>query len=1081
MGNLINRIIGGAIKYRIAVIGATLVMAAAGLWAFETLTTDAFPDLTPNAVLVMTTVRGLSPVETEQQITYPMEVAMLGLPRTQGVRSISKVGLSVVTVTFDDDVDLYFARALVQQRMQDVLSQLPAGAEATLGPPATPMGEVFKYLVESDSVLSPGDTLALINLTNIQEYTIKPLLRTVPGVADVNTGGWFLQQFEIDADPSKLAGYGLTLSDMEKALRENNTNFGGGYVEDRGERFTVRGLGRVTDTADLANVVLATRGATPVRVRDVAQVAIAAQPRFGSVSRDGKGQVVSGSILMLKGANGREVVDAVVAKLGEIAPLLPKGVHVRPFYNQGEVVTRTTHTVFKNLIEGALLVIAVLFLFLRSARASLLTASVIPLSLLFAFLAMKRFGLSANLMSLGALDFGLIVDASVVMVENFIRRLSAEAGEDGAGRVDRVNVMRQAAFEVGRPIVFGVAIIIAVYVPIFTLEGIEGRMFRPMAFTVCAAVIGSLILALTYIPAVASYVFAHGAAGKGASAQAGHGAKGNPGIAGDGSPQQTHEDAQWFIALRARYDAALTWALAHRRRVVGFAIGLLAVSLASVPFLGTEFMPKLDEGSTLVGLRLIPSISVAQAATVAAEVERTLKRFPEIKSVVTNLGRPHEATETMALNEADIYVSFNPKAQWKARSLEELIPQMDSALAQIPGVDYNFSAPMAMRLDEITSGVKTDLGIKIYGDSLPLLQEKAEEIRSAVADVKGAEDAMVGVSAGAMQLELDLDRAAMARYGLSVADVRDAIETGIGGTPATEIINGRRRFPVVVRLAAPFRSTPEAIGPTLIRTPSGGTVTLSQVARVRMVEGPEVINHDNAQRYVVVQSNVRGRDLGGFVADVQSQVAAKVTLPTGYYLVYSGQFENQSRATKRLEFIVPLVLLIIAGLLYATFGTVRHALLVMLNVPFALVGGIGALWLRGIHLNLSASVGFIALFGVAVLNGVVMIAYINQLREQGRSLDRAVREGATIRLRPVLMTALVASIGFIPMAISTSAGAEVQRPLATVVIGGLVSATLLTLVVLPTLYTWVEERQAARIKRRTVRRTVAQEPAMQEA
>jgi len=1076
MGKLINWIIGGAIKNRIAVIGATLAMAAAGLWAFETLTTDAFPDLTPNAVLVLTTVPGLSPVETEQQITYPMEVAMLGLPRTQSVRSISKVGLSVVTVTFDDDVDLYFARALVQQRMQDVVSQLPAGAEATLGPPATPMGEVFKYLVESDSALSASDTLALISLTNIQEYTIKPLLRSVPGVADVNTGGWFLQQFEIDADPAKLAGYGLTLGDMEKALSENNTNFGGGYVEDRGERFTVRGLGRVTDTADLANVVLATRGATPVRVRDVAQVAIAAQPRFGAVSRDGKGQVVSGSILMLKGANGRDVVDAVVAKIGEITPLLPKGVHITPFYNQGEVVTRTTHTVFRNLLEGALLVIAVLFIFLRSARASLLTASVIPLSLLFAFLAMKRFGLSANLMSLGALDFGLIVDASVVMVENFIRRLGNEADVDGA---DRGSVLRQAAFEVGRPIVFGVAIIIAVYVPIFTLQGIEGRMFRPMAFTVCAAVIGSLILALTYIPAVASYIFARGArVARDRHDVAGAAWVGAP--AGDGATGQGHEDAKWFVALRRRYEGALTWSLAHRRLVVGSAVGLLAVSLASVPFLGTEFMPKLDEGSTLVGLRLIPSISVAQAAVVAADVERTLKRFPEVKSVVTNLGRPHEATETMALNEADIYVSFNPKEQWKAGSLEELIPRLDSALAQIPGVDYNFSAPMAMRLDEITSGVKTDLGIKVYGDSLPLLQAKAEEIRSVLSDVKGSEDAMVGVSAGAMQLELDLDRAAMARYGLSVADVRDAVATGIGGTPATEIINGRRRFPVVLRLAAPFRSTPEAVGPTLIRTPSGGTVTLSQVARVRMVEGPEVINHDNAQRYVVVQSNVRGRDLGSFVADVQSKVAAKVTLPSGYYLVYSGQFENQSRATKRLEFIVPLVLLIIAGLLYATFGTVRHALLVMLNVPFALVGGIGALWVRGIHLNLSASVGFIALFGVAVLNGVVMIAYINQLREKGLALDDAVREGATIRLRPVLMTALVASIGFIPMAISTSSGAEVQRPLASVVIGGLVSATLLTLVVLPTLYTWVEELVAARIERRLARPGAVQALAAQE-
>lgn len=1055
MGNFINRIIGGAIKNRIAVIGGTLVMAAVGFWAFQTLTTDAFPDLTPNAVEVLTTVAGLSPTEAEQQITYPMEVAMLGLPRTQSVRSISKVGLSVVTVTFDDDVDLYFARALVEQRMQDVVPQLPLGAEAALGPPATPMGEVFKYIVESDSVRSASDTLGLIKLTNIQEYTIKPLLRSVPGVADVNTGGWFLQQFEIDADPAKLAGYGLTLGDLEKALRENNSNFGGGYIEDRGERFTVRGLGRVTDTADLANVVVSTRNATPVRIRDVAAVDIAAQPRFGSVSRDGKGEVVSGSILMLKGANGRAVVDAVAAKIAEIAPLLPKGVRIRPFYDQGEVVTRTTHTVFKNLIEGALLVIAVLFLFLRSARASLLTASVIPLSLLFAFFAMKRFGLSANLMSLGALDFGLIVDASVVMVENFIRRLG-ENDKEGVAGIDRVSVMRQAAFEVGRPIVFGVAIIIAVYVPIFTLEGIEGRMFRPMAFTVCAAVIGSLILALTYIPAVASYIFAQG------EDVAAH--KDEP-----PGTHKGHEDARWFIALRARFESALTWALGHRRRVVGISVGLLAVALASVPFLGTEFMPKLDEGSTLVGLRLIPSISIAQAATTAADVERTLKRFPEINSVVTNLGRPHEATETMALNEADIYVSFNPKSQWKAGSLDELIPEMDSALSKIPGIDYNFSAPMAMRLDEITSGVKTDLGIKVYGDSLGLLQQKAEEIRAVVADVQGSEDAMVGVSAGAMQLELDLDRAAMARYGLSVADVRDAVETGIGGTPATEIVDGRRRFPVVLRLAASFRSTPEALGPTLLRTPSGGTVTLSQVAQVRTVEGPEVINHENAQRFVVVQSNVRGRDLGGFVKEVQRKVAEKVKLPTGYFLVYSGQFENQSRATKRLEYIVPLVLLIIASLLYATFGNVRHAFLVMLNVPFALVGGIGALWLRGIHLNLSASVGFIALFGVAVLNGVVMIAYINQLREQGLSLADAVRLGATIRLRPVLMTALVASIGFIPMAISTSSGAEVQRPLASVVIGGLITATLLTLVVLPTLYTWVEEIVGGRLERKIAR------------
>ena len=1029
MGTVIERIISRSIRHRIAVIAATLLLTAGGIWAFSTLTTDAFPDLTPNQVIVMTTATGLSPVEAEQELSYPMEVAMLGLPRTKEVRSISKAGLSVVTVTFDDDVDLYFARAQVQQRMLDAMAQLPPGAEPMLGPPATAMGEVFEYLVERDST-APGDSASLVALTNLQEYTIKPLLRTVPGVADVNTWGGMPQQFQVNADPAKLAGYGITLQDIETALGKNNANFGGGYIEDRGERLTLRGLGRVTTTADIANVVLATRGATPVRVGDVASVTVTSQPRYGAVTRDGKGEALSAVILMLKGANGREVVDRVLARIDDIKPLLPKGVRIRPFYNQGEVVQRTTRTVFRNLVEGALLVIAILFLFLRNVRASLLTASVIPLSLLAAFLAMKRFGLSANLMSLGALDFGLIVDASVVMVENFVRRL----GDSDAPDADRRRILQRAAFEVGRPIVFGVAIIVAVYIPIFTLEGIEGRMFRPMAFTVCAAVLGSLVLALTYVPAVASYVFGTRQSGGG------------------------HGDARWFLGLRQRYAATLAWSLSHRLAVVGGAVVLLVVALASVPYLGTEFMPKLDEGYMLIESRRIPSASLAQGMAVSADVERTLGRFPEVQSVVTNLGRPQEATETMALNQADVYVMFRPKSEWRARSLDELIPRMDSALAEIPGLDYDFSAPMAMRLDEVVSGVKTQLGIKIFGDSLPLLQEKAAEILRAVEDVKGAEDASVGVSAGAMQLEVDVDRAAIARYGLNVADVREAVETGIGGMAATQVIDGRRRFPVVVRLDAPYRSTPEAVGSTLIRTPAGGTVTLSQVARLNTVEGPEVINHENGRRYVVVQSNVRGRDLGSFVADVRRTVSARVAMPDGYYVNYGGQFENQARATRRLALIVPVVLLLIAGLLYASFGTVRHALLVMLNVPFAVVGGIGALWLRGIHLNLSASVGFIALFGVAVLNGVVLIAYINQLRAEGMALRDAVRAGTDVRLRPVLMTALVASVGFIPMAVSTSSGAEVQRPLATVVIGGLISATLLTLLVLPTVYTSVEER-----------------------
>jgi len=1032
----IERLIDASIRHRAVVLGATLTLAAAGVWAFATLKTDAFPDLTPNQVLVMTEAPGLSAEEIENQVTYPLEVVMLGLPRTTDVRSISKAGLSVITVTFEDDVDLYFARTQVQQRMQDAMASLPDGAKPMLGPPATAMGEVFQYLVEAEG--AARDSLTLLRLSNVQEYVIAPLLRTVPGVAAVNAWGGLEQRFEVLAEPAKLAGFDLTLHDLETALANNNANFGGGYLEDRGERLTLRGLGRVVDTTDIASVVVKTHNATPVYVRDVARVTIAGAPRYGAVTRDARGEALSAAVIILKGSNGRDVVNRVLQRLEEIKRVLPPGVVVRPFYSQGEVVTRTTHTVFRNLVEGALLVIAVLFVFLRTFRASLLTASVIPLALLVAFLAMRELNVSANLMSLGALDFGLIVDASVVMVENFVRRLQGTAGATAATRRD---LIREAAFEVGRPVVFGVAIIVAVYLPIFALEGLEGRMFRPMAFTVCAAVLGSLILALTYIPAASTYLFAD------APARA---------------TRHEGEEAGWLRNLHGRYERALHWSIAHRGAVVGGALGVLAVALASVPFLGTEFMPKLDEGYLLIETRRVPSASLPQGVAVSEDVERTLKSFPEVASVVTNLGRPHEATEAMALNQADVYVTFKPKSAWRIRSMDALIIAMDSALAEIPGLDYEFSAPMRMRLDEVISGVRTDLGVKIYGDSLDLLQAKAAEIERLVAKIPGAEDVSVGTSAGAMRLQIELDRPAIARYGLNVADVREAVESGVGGAEATRVVDGRRRYPIVVRLDAPYRSTPDAVGQTLIRTPAGGVVTLSQVARLRAVEGPEVIEHEGGQRYVVVKSNVRGRDLGGFVADVRRAVTGGVTMPAGYFTTYGGQFENQERATRRLGLIVPLVLLLIAGLLYASFGNARHALLVMLNVPFAVVGGIGALWLRGLTLNLSASVGFIALFGVAVLNGVVLVSYMNQLRSAGRALGDAVREGAEVRLRPVLMTALVAGVGFIPMAVSTSAGAEVQRPLATVVIGGLVSSTFLTLLVLPTVYAWVEERRLGR-------------------
>ena len=1018
---MINRIIALALRFRAVVIAAVLALVAGGIWAFSTLNVEAFPELTPNQVLVMTSAPGLSATEIENLISYPIETEMLGLPRTENVRSISKPGVSVVTVTFSDDVDLYFARAQVQQKMLDAAMDLPQGYQPMLGPAATAMGEAYQYLVESDRV-SP------IELRNLQEYVIKPRLRTIPGVADINAWGGLVQQFQVLTDPARLSGYGLTLEDLETAIAKNNDNFGAGYIEEKGERLRVRGLGRVTGTADIGNVVVATRGGTPIFVRDVAEVVIGAMPREGAVTRDGRGEALSATVVVLKGANSHAVIEDVTARLDEIRRLLPSGVTIRPFYNQGEVVDNTTRTVFRNLLEGGLLVTLVLFLFLRNVRASLITASVIPLSLLFAFIAMRRFGVSANLMSLGALDFGLIVDASVVMMENFVRK----AGVNGpaSDSESRVSLIREAAFEVGRPVVFGVCIIIAVYIPIFTLQGLEGRMFEPMAFTVCVAVLGSLLLALTYVPVISSFALT----------------------------SVREKQSRWFDAVRSRYSALLEWSLGHRWQVIGGAFSILLVSLLSLPFLGTEFMPRLDEGSLLIETRRVPSTALGEGVGISNEVERTLLEFPEVSGVVTNLGRPEVATETMGLYQADVYVGLKPRSEWKAGSNDELIEKMDSALAEVPGLDYEFSAPMAMRLEEVISGVRTQLGIKLFGDSLPILQAKADEIRAIVETIDGAEDVSVRVSAGAMHLELDLDRTAMARYGLNVGDVRSAVQAGIGGQTATEVIDGRRRFPVVVRFSEQYRGSPEAVGQLLLTTPAGGRITLQQVARVNVVEGPETIDHEAGQRFTVVQANVRGRDLGGFVSDVRREVDRRVTLPTGYYVTYGGQFENQARAMKRLSLVVPLVLLVIFGLLYWAFGNGRQAGLVMLNVPFALVGGIASLWIRGINLNLSASVGFIALFGVAVLNGVVLITYTNEVRAKGQALGDAVREAADTRLRPVLMTALVAGAGFLPMALSTSQGAEVQRPLATVVIGGLITSTLLTLIVLPAMYQMVEER-----------------------
>jgi cobalt-zinc-cadmium resistance protein CzcA len=1018
-----------ALRQRGAVVGFTLALMAAGLYALQHIPFDAFPDLTGTRVEVITTAPGMAPEEVERLVTYPIESSLMGVPGAQGVRSVSKFGLSLVIVPFPDNVDVYFARQLVQQRLTDAKGALPVGVEPALGPVSTPMGELYQYVLTSDS-------LSLTDLKTLHDYVVRPRLRTVPGVSEVNSWGGLTERVEVVVDPVRLAGYQHTVVDVHEALARNTLAFGGSYLEHGGERFTLRGLGRVENAAEVERVVIGSHRGAPVRVGDVATVQLGALPRNGAVTKDGEGEVVSGMVLKLKGADSRRVIADVRARMEEIKKALPAHVKVVPFYDQTDLVARTTNTIVKNLIEGGLLVIAVLFLFLRNVRAALIVASVIPISMLIAFVGMALFGYSANLMSLGALDFGLIVDASVVMVESFIRRMEGHRG------LNRDGLFARAAVEVGRPILFGIAIIVAVYIPIFTLDGMEGRMFKPMAFTVVCAVLGSLFLALTYVPAVSSWAL-----------RGGHG-----------------EPAAWMRRLTESYRRVLGNVLRAPRPVLGVSAVLVVVAIYSLTRIGTEFMPKLDEGSILITTRRMPSVDLADATRLSMAAERIVKRFPEVITTVTKEGRPDLATEAMGLFEGDMYVILQPREKWtSASSTEELVTKLDSALRVVPGLEVAFTQPLAMRLDEAESGIKTDLGIKVVGPDLGQNEALAERIRRVVATVPGSADVAVEVAEGSGQVRMQIRREALAQYGVSVADVRDAIDMAMGSQKAAELIDGFRRVDIVVRMPEAYRSDAAAVGRLTIRAPGGELLPLTAVASVQSTTGPELIGHEDAQRRSLVLSNVRGRDLGSFAEEVRARVAREVPLPAGVFLEWGGQYENQQRAMGRLTVVVPLALLLIFGLLYLSFRSVSQAVLVLSNVPFALVGGIAALWLRGLNLSLSASIGFIALFGIAVLNGVVMVEHLNHLRHEGQGdggevpepVDDRVERGASDRLRPVLMTALVASLGFVPMAISTTPGSEVQRPLASVVIGGLVTSTVLTLFVLPVLYAWLETRRAA--------------------
>jgi len=1032
---MLNRIVDFTLENRWMVMAGVIGLVLAGGWALFTIPVDAFPDLTNNQVAVVTEAPSMPPSEVERLVTYPIEVALLGLPKQIEVRSLSKLGLSMVTVVFEDSVPAFQARQFMNERLQQVSATLPQGITPVLSPPATAFGELYQYTLEGN--------MSSMELKDIQEWQVKNQLRTIPGVSDINTWGGESKQFQVKVDPQRLAQYGLSLHDVAVRIEENNTNFGGGYIEHASEQYTLRGSGRATTPQDLGNIVLMANQGTPVLLKNVADVAIGAAPRKGAVLRNG--ETISGMVIMLKGENGKSVIEAVKKKIASMH--LPEGIKLVPFYDQAFVIDGTIATVKKNLFEGFVLVTAILLLFLGNVRAAIITAAVIPLSMLISFLGMRAFGISANLMSLGAIDFGMIVDGAIVMMENSVHRLES----DHAAKETPLESIRLAAREVARPMSFGVAIIIAVYLPILFLQGLEGRMFHPMAITVCGALLGSLLLALTAIPVFASYAFRKGIPEK----------------------QKERDTHGWMARLNQAYERGFLYGLARRRQTVGLAVVVLAIAVGSLFFIGTEFMPKLDEGSILIETRKLPGVSLTDSVEISKRVEKVLRTFPEIKDVIIKIGRPDFATEAMGINEGDTYVLPKPIKEWKRfHTKQAFIEAMDKELAKIPGITYSFTQPMAMRLDETVSGVKADLAIKIFGDDFKTLDGLGRQVLRSVSQVRGAADEQMEITSGVAELSVAVNRSALARYGLNVTDVEEAVEAGASGTVISEIIDGQKRYTVALRTPDRYRSDPREMGNILLRSPAGEQVRLGEVAEVKITRGAEVINREEGQRRIVVMSNVRGRDLGTFVSEVREKIEREITFPPGYSVVYGGQFENQERATRRLVLVVPLTVAIIFALLYTMFQSVKQSVLVLANIPFSLVGGIAALWLRGLNLNLSASVGFIALFGVAVLNGVVLVNSINQLRKEGQSVRDAVMNGSRRRLRPVLMTALVASLGFVPMAIATSTGAEVQRPLATVVIGGLVSSTVLTVFLLPLLYDWMfartEEKQRANLESREV-------------
>ncbi|MUV13374.1 efflux RND transporter permease subunit [Noviluteimonas gilva] len=1049
---MLEKIIRFSIAHRWLMLALTGALLALGIWSYGKLPIDATPDITNVQVQINTQAPGYSPLEAEQRVTFPIETALAGLPRLDYTRSLSRYGLSQVTVVFEDGTDLYFARQQVAERLQQVSSQLPEGLEPELGPISTGLGEIFMYTVEADpSARKPdGTTYTATDLRTLQDWVLRPQLRNTKGVTEVNTIGGYERQIHITPDPAQLVALGFTLRDVVEAVARNNQNIGAGYIERNGQQFLVRVPGQVADLDAIGNIVLDRREGVPIRVRDVAAVGEGRELRTGAATQNGH-EVVIGTTFMLFGANSREVSRAAATKLDAAAASLPQGVHAKPVYDRTALVDRTIHTVAKNLIEGALLVIIVLFLLLGNARASLITAAVIPLAMLFTIIGMVRGGVSGNLMSLGALDFGLIVDGAVIIIENCLRRFGDAQHHWGRvmTREERFDLTASAAAEVIRPSLFGLGIITAVYLPIFALTGVEGKMFHPMAITVVLALTGAMVLSLTFVPAAVA-VFLGGRVA-----------------------EKDNRLMQW---ARQCYTPVLSWSVAHRKAVLASALALVVVCTLLATRLGSEFIPSLDEGDITLQPMRIPGTSLEQSVVMQKTLETRMKRFPEVANVFSKIGTAEVATDPMPPSMADTFLMLKPREQWPdpRKPKAELMEEMEQAARQIPGSNYEFTQPIQMRTNELISGVRSDVAVKVFGDDLERLVQVAGQVERVLRKVPGAEDVKTEQVTGLPLLTVVPDREALVRYGLNPGDVQATVATAIGGDVAGQFFDGDRRFDLVVRLPERLRGDPAALADLPIplrgdgqadessrgasgRVGAPSTVPLREVAQIRVQLGPNQINRENGKRRVVVTANVRDRDLGGFVNEVRERVELDVRMPEGYWITYGGTFEQLISASKRLSVVVPVTLMIIFALLFWAFGSVKDALIVFSGVPLALTGGVIALALRGIPLSISAGVGFIALSGVAVLNGLVMIAFIRKLREQGDPLDNAIIDGALGRLRPVLMTALVASLGFLPMALNVGAGSEVQRPLATVVIGGIVSSTLLTLLVLPALYRWLHQ------------------------